>query len=245
MKDASEAILKIYRSSTYTTLTKTDETPVTDADILANDMITKFLNRKFPDIPVISEETELLPYEFRKKRDYVWLLDPLDGTKEFINQTDEFSINLALVYKGSPVAGFISLPVYSHLYYAIHGEGAYQLKDGYEVRLNASTFSLDQPLLKVVISRNHMDLQTKTYIDKLKDPELITLGSALKFTSIAKGEADYYPRMIHIKEWDTAAGQIIIEEAGGSLTDANTGLPLMYNKSSMVNPYFIACGKII
>ena len=90
-----------------------------------------------------------------------------------------------------------------------------------------------------------MDLQTKTYIDKLKDPELITLGSALKFTSIAKGEADYYPRMIHIKEWDTAAGQIIIEEAGGSLTDANTGLPLMYNKSSMLNPYFIACGKII
>jgi 3'(2'), 5'-bisphosphate nucleotidase len=244
MREAGAAIMSYYGCESYDTILKTDKTPVTAADLKANNIITQQLLDLYPDIPVISEEAELPPYTQREKYLYLWLLDPLDGTKEFINRTDEFSINLALICRDCPVAGFIYIPVSKKFYYAIKGQGAYEVINDIKVNLQSSTFSLSQKGLRVVISRNSMDVQTYKYIDALDHPILIKLGSALKFISIAKGKSDYYPRMINIMEWDTAAGQIIIEEAGGALLDAETGVPLKYNKPSMINPFFIARGNL-
>lgn len=245
MQTSGEIILDVYNSN-YKTDFKRDKSPVTAADILSHEHITKNLKQWFPHIPIISEEGHISPYEKRKSYEYVWLLDPLDGTKEFIEKTDEFTINLALIHKNKPIAGFIYLPAQKEFYYAITGQGSFQLFDDFTTkRLNCSTFSLRQPRLRVVTSRRVLDHQTKKIIETLNDPVIIQLGSALKFISIAKGETDFYPRMIHIMEWDTAAGQIIIEEAGGVFMDVQTKLPLMYNKASLTNPYFVASGKYV
>lgn len=247
LRKAGEVILHYYKNDeeSLDTQLKTDNTPVTIADTASNDIIYNFLKTSYPDIPIISEETEIDSYEIRSQWDYVWLIDPLDGTKEFLDKTDEFAINLALVGHGKAILGFIYLPVFKEMYYAVKDQGAFEIKNGIKSQISASRFNLQQKGIKVVSSRSYMDINTSSYIDVLDAPEMIKLGSSLKFVSIAKGESDYYPRMIHIMEWDTAAGQIIIEEAGGSLVDSQTGLPLAYNKSTMVNPTFIASGKII
>ncbi len=247
LKIAGDAVMAYYRadnSTDYHIELKPDNSPITLADIASNNILLSFLSKKYPHIPVISEESSIADYEFRKNYDYVWLLDPLDGTKEFINKSDEFSINLALIQKGIPVAGFIYLPVNQALYFGLKNKGSFERKNGSTLKLNAQLYTKNEKGIKVVASRSPMDVLTKRLIEELQEPELIYLGSALKFVSIAKGEAVYYPRMIQIMEWDTAAGQIIIEEAGGSLVHAETGMPLTYNKKSMLNPYFIAYGKL-
>jgi 3'(2'), 5'-bisphosphate nucleotidase len=243
---AGKVIMHYYKNDekSLDTQLKKDNTPVTIADTASNEIIYNFLKTTYPDIPIISEETEIDGYDTRCQWEYVWLIDPLDGTKEFLNKTDEFAINLALVRNEQSILGFIYLPVFERMYYAYKGQGAFEITNGVKTQISVSSFNLQQKGLKVVASRSYMDPNTSSYIDVLDDPEMIKLGSSLKFVSIAKGESDYYPRMIHIMEWDTAAGQIIIEEAGGSLVDSHTGLPLAYNKSTMVNPTFIASGKI-
>ncbi|MGB4960070.1 MAG: 3'(2'),5'-bisphosphate nucleotidase CysQ [Saprospiraceae bacterium] len=240
---AGKTIMDIYRSDDFGTTIKKDDTPVTAADLSSNEYITKCLKQYYPEIPIISEEVAIPPYSLRAKYEYVWLLDPLDGTKEFVDKTDEFCINLALIHHGVPIMGFIYLPAFQALYYAIQGKGAYEIKDQYTTKLKVSTYSPDESGIRVAASRSYMDDETQSYIDVLSKPKIIRLGSALKFVSIAKGDTDYYPRMIHIREWDIAAGQVIIEEAGGQLTDAHTGQPLTYNKDTMVTPHFIASGQ--
>ncbi len=242
--EAGEVIMEFYNKISLSDIKyKSDNSPVTEADLASNRIISKGLTESFPSIALISEESEIQGYHIRKNFEYIWLIDPLDGTKEFINKTDEFTINVALVYKKRAIAGFIYIPVQKKLYYAFKGKGAFELTDTGPVKIHCSKFSLLQEGLRVVISRSHMDKFTREEIQRLKNPKKITLGSALKFISIAKGESDYYPRMIHIMEWDTAAGQIIIEEAGGYFEDALTGKPLEYNKPSLINPYFIATGS--
>ena len=242
--EAGRAIMAFYDNTVGPQIQyKSDNSPVTEADIAANNIITQGLVSIFPDIYLISEESAIQPYRIRKNWEYLWLIDPLDGTKEFINKSDEFSINVALIHNRRAVAGFIYLPVYKKLYYAFKGKGAFESTEAGIHQIHCSKFSLDQEGIKVVISRSHMDPFTRDEIERLRNPQKIVLGSALKFISIAKGDSDYYPRMIHIMEWDTAAGQIIIEEAGGSFEDALTGKPLAYNKPSLINPYFIASGN--
>lgn len=243
--DAGKLIMDVYRTGHYSVTEKTDQSPVTEADMLSHRYITKNLKSLFPDIPIISEESELIGFDERSDYDYVWLLDPLDGTKEFIHKTDEFSINLALIYKGEAIGGFIYLPVFESFYFAMKGSGSWVLKDNTTSGLKASSFSLKDAGLRVVSSRSNPDALTQSYIDALKSPQIVRLGSALKFINIASGEADYYPRMVNIMEWDTAAGQVLIEEAGGTMVDAPTGKPLRYNKAHMANPYFIASGNIV
>jgi 3'(2'), 5'-bisphosphate nucleotidase len=237
--------MDIYRSGDYTISEKTDQSPVTEADLLSHRYITRNLKTLFPGIPIISEESSLKGFGERSSYEYVWLLDPLDGTKEFIHKTDEFSINLALIHHGEAIGGFIYLPVFESFYHAIKGSGSWMVKEGVSSKLQSSTFSLKEQGLRVVASRSNPDTLTQSYIDALVSPSIVNLGSALKFISIASGDADYYPRMVAIMEWDTAAGQVLIEEAGGSLRDVTTSQPLRYNKSHMKNPYFIASGKII
>lgn len=242
---AGDAIMQYYKLGSVDTIYKKDNSPVTIADTTANDIICDFLTKKYPDIPIISEERPLVDFEIRKHWQYLWLVDPLDGTKEFLNKTDEFTINLALVKDGQAIAGFIHLPAFGSMYYAVKDHGAYEVRDQFRTSLQVNKISLIQSELRVVSSRSYTDERTNAYISVLDNPTIVKLGSALKFVAIAKGEADYYPRMIHIMEWDTAAGQVIIEEAGGHLVEAASGLPLVYNKPSMVNPYFIASGKLL
>ncbi len=241
LRNAGDAIMRHYHTISKTDINyKSDNSPVTAADLDSNSIVKEGLLRLFPDIPVISEEDDLPPYQVRKTFQYNWILDPLDGTKEFLAKTGEFCINLALIHHRKPVAGYIYLPAKEKLYYAYAGKGSYEWTPEGSVKLNCSKFGLQDVGLKVVVSRSHMDPLTRFEIERLRQPQKIALGSALKFISIASGEADYYPRMIHIMEWDTAAGQILIEEAGGKLEDALTGKPLEYNKQSLINPYFIA-----
>lgn len=243
--EAGQAIMMYYQDHSFEVEIKSDNSPVTSADLASDAILSAGLQKLTPSWPIISEETDQYSYDQRKAMDYFWLLDPLDGTKEFLNHTDEFTINLALIHDESPVAGFIYVPVTKELYFAIKNQGSFQVIDGAELPLQASQFSLEDSHLRVVSSRNYTDPRTDTYIRHLQSPTIIAKGSALKFVWIAKGAADYYPRMIHIMEWDTAAGQIIIEEAGGKLVEATSGQPLKYNKSVMVNPFFIASGKIL
>ncbi|MBK9733667.1 MAG: 3'(2'),5'-bisphosphate nucleotidase CysQ [Saprospiraceae bacterium] len=246
LREAGFAIMYIYSDEdNFEITTKTDHSPLTKADTISNELISEVLAGILPDIPLISEETNLVSYDIRKSWKYVWLLDPLDGTTEFINRTDEFSINLALINDGIAEVGFIYLPVFQTLYYAIQGFGAYKIENEIETKISAEPFNPEQIGLRVVVSRQGIDSETKKIVDQLNNPLILPLGSALKLISIAQGDSDYYPRMIHLKEWDTAAGQVIIEEAGGSLVDTETVLPLTYNKASMMNPTFIASGKLI
>lgn len=247
---------------------KEDRTPLTEADRASNSIITRGLQELFPDIPVISEENQEIPYEVRRSFEYCWLLDPLDGTKEFLQRNGEFTINLALIHRGQPVAGFISVPCKNLFYYAIKKEGAYKVEQDRAsvsrekeprqengsgqsnifpvqgVRLRAAEFSMDQPGLAVVASRSHFDEQTKKFIENLNQPRLTNRGSSLKFMMLAEGQAHLYPRLSRTMEWDTAAGQAILEEAGGQVVDFYTRRPMTYNKESLVNPPFLASARL-
>lgn len=270
IRRAGQEILEIYNGleAEWDVSLKVDRTPVTEADRISNRIITEGLKQLFPDIPLISEENRQIPYEIRQNYEYCWLLDPLDGTKEFLSRNGEFTVNLALIHRGQPVAGFISVPCKGLFYYAIRGEGAYKIegdtatgkkgnsvqledhKDQLEmalkqkVRLQTAEFSLDEPGLAVVASRSHFDEGTRKFIEGLNQPRLTNRGSSLKFMMLAEGQAHLYPRLGRTMEWDTAAGQAILEEAGGQVLEFYSRRPLTYNKESLENPPFLATGKI-
>lgn len=242
-KEAGAAILEIYRLSDLGIEAKDDESPLTIADKKANEVICKGLKTHFPDIPIISEENKEISYEERKKFKYFWLVDPLDGTKEFIKRNDEFTVNIALVHNEEVVGGVIYIPVFDDLYYAYLGEGSSRIYQNKMSKLTANSFKLDDAGLKVVSSRSHMNNETKTFIDKLNKPKLVSRGSSLKFLLLASGDAEIYPRLAPTMEWDTAAAQIILEEAGGKVIDARTNVKLKYNKEILRNPHFVAYAK--
>ncbi|MFA4925934.1 MAG: 3'(2'),5'-bisphosphate nucleotidase CysQ [Candidatus Aminicenantales bacterium] len=264
IRRAGEEILKIYfqEQADWKISLKEDRTPITEADRLANDIINEGLKKLFPDIPIISEENREVSYDIRRKYEYCWLLDPLDGTKEFLKQNGEFTVNLALIHQMKPVAGFISVPVKSLFYFAVRGEGAYkieigekrqggqserqikQVKQDNKLQLRAAQFSMDDAGLTVLASRSHFDGETRKFIESLNQPRLESRGSSLKFMMLAEGLGHLYPRLGRTMEWDTAAGQAILEEAGGQVVEFFTRHPLHYNKESLVNPPFLATGAL-
>jgi len=261
---ASEEILNIYfrQQADWKVSLKEDRTPLTEADRLSNSVINEGLKKLFPKIPIISEENREIPYDIRRKYEYYWLLDPLDGTKEFLKQNGEFTVNLALIQQGKPVAGFISVPVKSWCYFAVKGRGAYkieigekqdgsqgerqiqQVKQDNKLQLRAAQFSIDDPGLTVLASRSHFDSETRKFIESLNQPRLESRGSSLKFMMLAEGLGHLYPRLGRTMEWDTAAGQAILEEAGGQVVEFSSRWPLHYNKESLVNPPFLATGAL-
>ena len=244
VEQAGQAIRDIYNSDDISIEVKSDNSPVTTADYRSNRIITDGLQTLFRDIPIISEESEIPDYDERKSWDYVWILDPLDGTKGFINRTGEFTINLGMVQKDTVTGGFIYAPISRQMYFAAKGLGAFQYHENKQHRrLSARAYDNRQQGIKVLASRHHNDALTQAHINTLHHPVVMERGAALKFVSIADGLADYYPKMAHIMEWDTAPGQILIEEAGGSVVQAENGLPLKYNKPDLHNPHFIASGK--
>jgi len=245
--EAGVVIMEIYADeSRFGVESKADDSPLTLADKESNRVICDGLQKLTPSIPIISEENKEIAYAERKTYDYAWLVDPVDGTKEFIKRNGEFTVNIALILNGSPVLGVVYVPATKALYWASRKEGAFLSTDGgAPVKLKASSFSMKDKGLKVVCSRSHLNDDTAAFIDKLDQPEKVSKGSSLKFLILAEGGAQVYPRLAPTMEWDTGAAQIILEEAGGKVIDVETGLPLAYNKKQLRNPHFIAYGHLL
>lgn len=223
---------------------KEDTSPVTDADFISSEVLIRRLSGILPEALVISEEGPKADFGIRSKYQYVFLVDPLDGTKEFIKRNDEFCINIGLVDHGVPILGLIYAPAKNQVYYGIKNGGAWHLDgNGQARRIMSSSFDWTNGRVRFITSRSHMNPATTDYIRGFNDPVILQRGSAIKFLWIARGDADVYPKKGRTMEWDTAAGQIILEEAGGQVLDFNEKSPLRYNKERLSNPDFIAFGK--
>lgn len=237
---AGKATLAIYDQD-FDVEIKGDNSPLTQADKKSNAVIIKGLQEKYPEIPIISEENKLLDYSERKDWIYCWLVDPLDGTKEFIKKNGEFTVNIALIHLGKPVFGVVDVPVKGITYYAEQGKGAYKIENGHTSLLKIRALAADG-LLKIVGSRSHQTPELLAYVEKQKanfEVDFVAAGSSLKFCLIADGVADVYPRLGPTMEWDTAAGQMVAMEAGAEVLVFENNEPLAYNKEDLLNPYFI------
>jgi 3'(2'), 5'-bisphosphate nucleotidase len=244
-RQAGDAILEIYHSDAdFGVEAKSDNSPLTRADRAANEVICRGLEALPVQYPIISEENKLLPYEERRHWTRCWLVDPLDGTKEFIKKNGDFTVNIALVENGEVIAGVVGIPAQDELYWAVKGRGAFCIKNRKEQPIVSANFSQNDPGLNIVCSRSHMSAETEAFIAKYNSPNLVSRGSALKFLMLAKGEAHVYPRIAPTMEWDTAAAQIILEEAGGSVLVFETGEPMKYNRENLLNPSFVGYGNL-
>ena len=243
---AGAKILEIYADETRFEVVdfKADDSPLTMADKAAHDVIAAGLARLTPDIPVLSEEGKSISYETRRHWDQFWLVDPLDGTKEFIKRNGEFTVNIALISAGRPIMGVVHVPVTGATYYGENGQGAFVKRpDSESVRIEANPVKMDQSGLRLVASRSHMSAEVEAYVKQFASPEIVSMGSSLKFMLIADNEADIYPRLAPTMEWDTGAAQAVLEAAGGSVINHETGQPLSYNKENLLNPHFVAFGR--
>jgi len=235
-RQAAERILDIYHSE-FAVEAKDDKSPLTEADMAAHHVIVDGLERRTPDIPVLSEESAKIPFSERAAWRRYWLVDPLDGTKEFIKRNGEFTVNIALIEDHEPVLGVIVVPVSGLCYFAARGQGAFrQTADGVPEPIHVR--HLDLAHLVVAGSRSHAGPELAGFLERLGSPQLISMGSSLKFCLVAEGKADLYPRLGPTSEWDTGAAQCIVEAAGGIVTDTAMR-PLRYNtKESLLNPFF-------
>lgn len=239
IQQAGELILEVYRED-FSVEVKEDQSPVTIADQKANDLIVEKLKKYYPSVHFITEETKNAEFDERKSYEYTWIIDPLDGTKEFIKKNDEFTVNIALCHQQEIVFGMILVPVTGVIYYAEKGKGAYKIEGN-----NTTKIRIEQPTdtLKIVTSRSHRtplpeELQSKidtTY----KNVEYVPAGSSLKLCLVAEGCAHFYPRFGPTMEWDIAAGHIIATEAGASVLQPDNHQPILFNKENLLNPYFI------
>lgn len=258
-RQAGAAILSLYQHNDYQNPSKvkikSDDSPVTEADKLAHEIIAaelSMLNEQY-DLPayIVSEEDESTHQAIHENKridaKYIWLVDPLDGTKEFIAHTHEFSVNIALIYEHQPILGVIYVPYYDLLYYAQVGKGAFlQTSNGEIKKLNsaASNRSASEPI-RVIASRRHGQAELSSFLPNLGDYQIVHVGSSWKFCKIAEGLADVYVRLGPTSEWDTAAGQIILSEAGGETRDMSDGLLCYNTKLDLSNPPFIAVSQPI
>lgn len=243
---AGAAIMNIYATEDFGVEHKADNSPLTRADKAANDVIVAGLEALDFQAPIISEEGKEMAYATRSGYTQFWLVDPLDGTKEFIKRNGDFTVNIALVENGKPILGAVYVPVTNELFYSAPDLGAWEVKEagGQASRIFAADFTLQDVNLRIVASRSHLNQETQDFIDKFDRPELVQRGSSLKIMELAKGTAHVYPRLAPTMEWDTGAAHAILLEAGGKLVDDGTGKELRYNKESLLNPYFIAYGNV-
>jgi 3'(2'), 5'-bisphosphate nucleotidase len=247
MEKAGKAIMEVYEDETLVrTEYKEDLSPLTEADKRSNRVICDALQELYPDIPIISEENQQVEYSQRSSYARFFLVDPLDGTKEFIKRNGEFTINVAYLEGDQVVAGYVYIPVTKKMYYAEKFAGAWTLsKAGEPEALHSRSFHLMDQGIRVVASRSHRDPRTDKIISLLDHPQIVSIGSALKFIKLAVGEADFYPRLAPTMEWDTAAAQCIVEESGGCVIRYDNRLPVTYNKEDLLSPYFIAYGRLL
>lgn len=245
VREAGEELMRIYlKEEDVAVELKADDSPVTIADLRSNRILVNGLNDLDGAIPIVSEENKEIPWEVRQKFDYFWIIDPLDGTKEFIKELDEFTIHLALVRGHKVVLGIIYAPVYDELYYAWEDGGSWLVANGETNKLSGHDVDFNQRQLRILRSRSNLDPETMKYIDQFREPDLITLGSGLKFVQLITGRADYYPRAkTYMKEWDIAPAQIILEEAGGGIYEWTSDDPLQYNKEHLTIQGFRAVSR--
>ena len=248
-QDAGVAIMDVYQDEASFGITqKKDDSPLTLADQRANRVICDGLKKLTPEIPIISEENKEIPYATRKDFDYAWLVDPVDGTKEFIKRNGEFTVNIALIKEGVTILGVVYVPVTQEMFWGIKNQGAFLSISGQPGRpkkLVAPTFTMLDKGLNVVCSRSHLNEDTANFIGKLSEPNKVSKGSSLKFLILAQGGAHVYPRLAPTMEWDTGAAQIVLEEAGGKVINHETKDNLLYNKENLRNPYFVAYGNVV
>lgn len=235
--DASDVILAVYESRDLGIATKHDQSPVTQADLAAHRVLVKGLSALTPNIPVVSEE-DPLSLKIPETHSRYWLIDPLDGTKEFIKRNGDFTCNLALIDSNRAAYGWVSVPILGLLYHGGRGLGAQRLtRDGSETVIRCAK---QTDITRVVASKSHLNSETEAFISAIENPvELIQAGSSLKFLRIAEGAADLYPRLAPTNEWDTAAAQAVLEGSGGSVMQVD-GSPMIYGKRDILNPHFIA-----
>jgi 3'(2'), 5'-bisphosphate nucleotidase len=237
--DAAKAILEVYEND-FDVERKTDRSPLTEADLAAHRIIVEGLRRLTPELPILSEESVAIAWNERRKWSRYWLVDPLDGTREFVKRNGEFTVNIALIDGDRAVFGLVQAPVTGELAWAWQGGGAW-IAGPDEAPRSCRTRERGETLV-VAGSRSHGDPRLIDMLERVGSYELTPLGSSLKFLRIAAGEADLYVRLGPTSEWDTAAAQCVLEEAGGAVIDLH-GQPLRYNrKDSLLNPEFIACG---
>lgn len=236
-RDAGAAIMDIYTSDDFEVQLKGDDSPLTKADLAAHQVIVNGLRKLNVQYPIISEESEMIDWELRKRWHRYWLVDPLDGTKEFIKRNGEFTVNIALIEQGVPILGVVYAPALDAIYWGERDQGAF---------LNDESISVTQQqpdTLRVVGSRSHPSQETIDWLDALGKPyNMVPMGSSLKICLVAEGKADIYPRLGPTSEWDTAAAHAVLLAAGGEIVTLDN-TPLLYNqKASYLNPYFIARG---
>lgn len=249
---AGDSILQIYNQD-FSIEQKSDDSPLTLADKVSNEIISSYLEPS--GIPILSEEGKSIDYSIRKNWKIFWLVDPLDGTKEFIKKNGEFTVNIALIKDVSPVLGVVYIPALSLLYFSAAGLGAYRLSNNVEYRHDLTLHDILEKSVRIRIdasgirpftivgSRSHATPDLEVYVNarrrEFQEVEFVSAGSSLKFCQVAEGRADEYPRLGTTMEWDTAAGQIIAEQSGAKVTVWNTGSPLIYNKEELKNPWFV------
>lgn len=272
-KEAGKAILEVYDGEIDVTY-KEDDTPLTLADERAHNAILNSLSSDSGrNIPILSEEGKQTLYQERRHWEYFWLVDPLDGTKEFVKRSDEFSVNIALIHRSRPVVGVVSLPAVDRIYFSAEGLGSYKLEkaataeqfllgNGEPVQemahlqgliAAATRLPIQQPAkrstgrVNLVGSRAHGTEALREFIERMKQRynkvEFVPAGSALKLCLVAEGKADLYPRFGPTMEWDTAAGHCVVEQSGGTVVSMEGKIPLAYNKRDLHNPYFVCIGK--
>jgi len=241
-RSAGDVILEVYEKE-YDIIEKADGSPVTTADHRAHDLIVEELSALTPDIRVVSEESDDLDDPARLSDEVVWLVDPLDGTKEFISRNGEFTVNIGLAERGKPMLGVVYSPYLKTCYFAAHGQGAWrQVGDQAPEKIQIAPYDANRP--RMVASRSHAGEAVDAFRDAFamssgRDPEIVSMGSALKVCLVAQGDADVYPRLAPTSEWDTCASHCVLNEAGGQLVDCD-GATLRYNKEDILNPWFVA-----
>ncbi len=238
--EAGKKILAIYETD-FDVEHKADESPLTAADMASHKAIVAGLEALTPDVPILSEESTKIPYAERKQWDWYWLVDPLDGTKEFIKKNGEFTVNIALIHNGDAVMGIVHVPVKNMTYFGATGHGAFKEEAG-NAPVSIKVAGPNSGTLKIVGSRSHAGDSLKAFLDKVGDHEMVSMGSSLKLCLVADGTADIYPRLGLTSEWDTAAAQAVVEAAGGKVTKLDME-PLKYNtKDELLNPFFLVFG---
>ena len=242
-KSAGQDILEVYKTD-FDIEVKADRSPLTEADKRAHQTIIEGLKAIDPKLPILSEEGKEIPYAERKDWDIYWLVDPLDGTREFIKKNGEFTVNISLVKNNQPVLGVVFSPVMDLLYWGCNSLGAFKIKGSAQPQSIVSV-SYNNGKAKVIASRSHPSKEMNSFLSQFDDYELIPMGSSLKICLVAEGKAHFYPRLGPTMEWDTAAADAIIRAAGGILKIVGTNDPLLYNKENLLNPEFIAGNKQI
>lgn len=241
-REAGEAILEVYEREDVGVEEKSDKSPVTDADHAANEVILGALREAAPNVPILSEESAHAAASVREGWRALFLVDPLDGTKEFIHKRGDFTVNIAVVLEGRPLAGVVHAPALDATFYGKRGQGATrQQGSGAPEPIATAPWPTDGPV-RVVASRSHLNDETRVFLEALPNHELVQAGSSLKFCRLAEGAADLYPRLAPTMEWDTCAAQAVLEAAGGAVMRADEGVPLTYNKPDLLNPHFVAAG---